>query len=112
MIEGCLDWQRNGLVRPDVVIASTNEYFSEQDLMSQWLEERCDVDRQNNHKWEQSADLFADWKTYARAAGEEAGNTKTFGEAMRKKGFVQKRHDQGSRLRRHPSFNRGEQKQR
>lgn len=90
MIEGCLDWQRNGLVRPDVVIASTNEYFSEQDLMSQWLEERCDVDRQNNHKWEQSADLFADWKTFARAAGEEAGNTKTFGEAMRKKGFMKK----------------------
>ena len=88
MIDGCLDWQAHGLVRPDSVSASTNEYFSEQDLMTQWLDERCDVDRPNRHKWEKTADLFADWKSFAKAAGEEPGNTKTFGEAMRKSGFT------------------------
>jgi putative DNA primase/helicase len=29
MIEGCLDWRKNGLVRPKVVLEATSEYFSE-----------------------------------------------------------------------------------
>ena len=37
MIDGCLDWQESGLVRPDIVTAATAEYFDEQDLFSQWL---------------------------------------------------------------------------
>jgi putative DNA primase/helicase len=32
MIEGCIDWQKNGLIRPDKVIAATEEYFDEQDI--------------------------------------------------------------------------------
>ena len=42
-IDGCLDWQRNGLVRPESVVAATDDYFSDQDLFGQWLEEdvRC-----------------------------------------------------------------------
>ena len=38
MIDGCLDWQKNGLVRPPVVTASTADYFSEQDTLAQWIE--------------------------------------------------------------------------
>jgi hypothetical protein len=37
MINGCLDWQKNGLVRPDSVIATTQAYFEDQDLLGQWL---------------------------------------------------------------------------
>jgi putative DNA primase/helicase len=39
MIEGCLDWQKNGLVRPASIEAATEAYFSEQDLFGQWLED-------------------------------------------------------------------------
>ena len=41
MIEGCLDWQENGLVRPESVTEATEAYFAEQDLMSQWLADEC-----------------------------------------------------------------------
>ena len=33
MIDGCLDWQHNGLVRPQVVVEATAEYFDAQDLL-------------------------------------------------------------------------------
>ena len=39
MIEGCLDWQENGLVRPQSVIDATSTYFEDEDLMKQWLQE-------------------------------------------------------------------------
>src|SRR5260370_19920523 len=38
MIDGCLDWLANGLVRPQSIITATNEYFEEQDLFIHWLE--------------------------------------------------------------------------
>ena len=84
-IDGCLDWQKNGLVRPDVVVDATREYFEDQDVFGQWLEECCERDPQYK---DTSAELFTNWKRYAEAAGEKAGNSKTFGEAMRKRGFT------------------------
>ncbi|MEF3058714.1 phage/plasmid primase, P4 family [Ralstonia solanacearum] len=84
-IDGCLDWQKNGLVRPAVVVDATREYFEDQDVFGQWLEECCE--REPQHK-DTSAELFSSWKRYAETAGERAGNTTTFGEAMRKRGFA------------------------
>ena len=43
MIEGCLDWQENGLVRPEVVDRSTQAYFEDQDFFGQWISEKCEV---------------------------------------------------------------------
>lgn len=43
MIEGSLDWQRHGLVRPEVVRNATAEYFEAQDHFGRWLAERCDL---------------------------------------------------------------------
>jgi putative DNA primase/helicase len=38
MIDGCLDWQANGLRRPQSVVEATEEYFSNQDTFGQWLD--------------------------------------------------------------------------
>ena len=43
MIEGALDWQMNGLVRPAIVTDATAEYFEAQDHFSRWLAECCDL---------------------------------------------------------------------
>jgi putative DNA primase/helicase len=87
IIEGCLDWQRNGLTRPASVVAATDDYFGEQDLFAQWLEEQCDVDIENLIKWEYTTDLFASWSVYARASGDEPGTAKSLTQVMRRKGF-------------------------
>lgn len=91
MIDGCLDWQANGLVRPESVNAATAEYFAEQDLFRQWLDDECELEPDNPHKWETTAELFASWTGYAKAAGEPAGTLKAFAPAMRRHGLRQYR---------------------
>jgi putative DNA primase/helicase len=88
MIDGCLDWQANGLIRPASVTAATEAYFSDQDMMARWLEEACDADPENLHKWETSRELFASWTDFAKASGEEPGTQKSFGSAMQRRGFI------------------------
>jgi putative DNA primase/helicase len=90
MIEGCLEWQQHGLTKPASVTAATNDYFSEQDLLSQWLDEECDVEPLNDHKWASTAELFKSWSAYAKAAAEPTGSTKTFAPALRRHGLRQK----------------------
>ena len=88
MIDGALDWQLNGLVTPQSVAEATAEYFDDQDLFGQWLEEECVVEQENPHRWATSADLFANWTAYAKRAGEESGTAKRFGDNMRRRGFA------------------------
>lgn len=89
-IEGCLDWQANGLVRAKSILSATQEYFDDQDVFATWLSERCDVDHGNDAKLESSTILFGDWKTYAKNVGEEAGTIKVFGARMRRNGLQSK----------------------
>jgi putative DNA primase/helicase len=84
MIEGCLDWQANGLLRPGSVVDATAEYFSEQDVFRQWLEEECEVEPGNNWKTGTAAELYSSWRTYAERAGENAGSKKAFSGYMQK----------------------------
>lgn len=87
MIDGCLDWQRNGLCKPTSVLVATQDYFADQDVFGQFLEERCDVEHDNENKFEGKVILFNAWSDYAKAVGEPAGTGKTFKEAMHRRGF-------------------------
>ncbi len=97
MIKGCLDWQAQGLVRSETVQAATKSYFSEQDLMGQWVEDRCDVRPGDPKLWDRSADLYDDWSSFCAKAGESPGSKKGFGGAMRKRGFKLDREPDGTR---------------
>jgi putative DNA primase/helicase len=91
MIDGCLDWLANGLVPPQSIITATNEYFEEQDLFGHWLEECCDVERNNPHKWENATVLLESWRDYAAAAGEKPATTRSMSSALVSRGFTRKR---------------------
>ena len=69
MIDGCIDWQKNRLVRPRSVALETDHYFEDQDMFSHWLDERCDAEPGNTHKRATSTELFKSWAEYAKAAG-------------------------------------------
>lgn len=88
MIEGCLDWQVNRLVRPEVVKDATDEYFTAQDTFSQWLEERCIVEHGNPYRKATTQELFASWSNYAKLNNEVAGTQTSFGDRMDKAGFA------------------------
>jgi putative DNA primase/helicase len=91
MIEGCLDWQRDGLERPSAVQAATDAYFDDQDLFGQWLQDRCIVAPGDTGRWCASSTLYASWKNYALEAGEDPGTAKKFSANLVKRGLMQQR---------------------
>ena len=86
IIEGCLDWQKNGFVKCPAVETATEEYFAEEDLFGQWLKEECDVEPGNKYKNAAAAELFSAWKAYLTKMGQDTTpwNSTSFGLEMRK----------------------------
>jgi putative DNA primase/helicase len=87
MIEGCLDWQAHGLVKPESVLAATKEYFSDQDLFKHWLEEECHCEVGNSNISEASSVLFRSWREYALSAGNSPGTQQSFKDQMTRHKF-------------------------
>jgi putative DNA primase/helicase len=88
MIEGCLAWQENGLSQPEAVKVATAEYFSEQDLFGQWLDECCEVEQGNEYKHEKTSDLYKSYSTFVKDRGEFPLTSKAWGGQMRKRLFT------------------------
>ena len=85
-MQGALDWQVNGLVRPEVVRRATQDYFETQDTFGQWLEEHCEI---GDRFQDTSEDLWESWCDYALAVGEGTGSkTRTFPETLKQRGFI------------------------
>lgn len=95
MIDGCLDWQANGLLRPAIVSEATQDYFEDQNTLQQWLDQECEVDFRNFHLCEPSALLFSSWSKYAKSCGDDPGNARTFKASMDKLGFKFKKDRSG-----------------
>lgn len=87
-IEGCLEWQRQGLNPPKVVVEATQDYIEYQDSFQQWISECCEVDKEfkdtNNR-------LIASWFQWASLNHQKQGTDKMFKEKMEKAGFVYKK---------------------
>jgi putative DNA primase/helicase len=92
-IEGCLEWQRDGLGVPDEVINATREYESEQDTFSMFLEEKCV--RVGNARVLSLA-LYREYKTWAEEHGETATSHKTFASLMSERGFAKSKTMKGA----------------
>lgn len=87
MIDGCIDWQQNGLVRPQCVVDATAEYFGDQDLFRHWLDEECICEPGSINVSEASSVLFKSWSDYAKAAGNKPGTASTFKDNLTAAGF-------------------------
>src|SRR5690606_31738838 len=55
MVEGCLEWQANGLMPPERVKAATDAYFANQDTLAEWRAECCET---GPGYWETPTRLF------------------------------------------------------
>jgi putative DNA primase/helicase len=94
MIEGCLEWQRDGLAPPAAVADATTEYLEAEDSFATWIDDHCTT---QSGAFETSADLFMSWKSWADRAGEHAGSQKRFADKMQSKGFKKARRHGGGR---------------
>jgi P4 family phage/plasmid primase-like protien len=87
-LQGCLDWQKQGLSAPSGVRAATEEYVAAEDAIGRWLEERC---TRNKGDWATSSDLFLDWKAWCSQTGEQEGSQKRFSQQLEGRGFMRQR---------------------
>jgi putative DNA primase/helicase len=88
MIEGCLEWQKEGnkIRRPEVVVEMTKEYFNEQDLLGQWIDER--LERAPGSKLS-STKAYDSFCAFAARSGERnPEDIKWFHEQMEQHNFV------------------------
>ncbi len=84
-IAGARDWNARGLSRPEIVQVATDDYFDNQDLFGQWIEEKCSTGESH---WEQPTPLYKSWAEYAVAAGDDPGTQRGLSDRLRKRGFV------------------------
>ena len=88
MIDGCLEWQRDGLGIPQAVSAATAEYFEDQDIIEQWLADCIKVDQM---AFTPTRPLYRSWQTWCGERNASAGTEKSFVEVLDGKRYQQKR---------------------
>jgi putative DNA primase/helicase len=89
MIDGCLEWQHIGLAPPKIVTAATDEYFEDQDLIKQWLEE-CTQDG-GPFAFTPNTQLFASWKSWCDERGLPPGNSHGLSDGLYDRGLERTR---------------------
>ena len=109
MVEGCREWQVQGLAPPTAVLDASEDYLEAQELVGQFLDEKCVIDKKEVVA---SSLLFQTWKEFAEVQGEKPGHQRTFNAAMEAKGFKFERRQQarafrGLTLRAAPASGRG-----
>jgi putative DNA primase/helicase len=87
-IKGCVLWQKHGLDPPSAVIAATEEYFTDEDMLGGFLEETCEA----GANYTVSSDvLFTKWKTWAGENNAWIGSSKIFAGWMTERQFPKAR---------------------
>lgn len=81
-IEGCLEWQRQGLAPPARVLAATADYLEQQDVLAAWIDECTEQVYQARR-----GDLYRSFKTWAEEAGEYVLPQKRWIAAMESRGY-------------------------
>jgi len=81
---GALEWQTFGLEPPTAVIGATAAYREEQDILGQFVDERC---RRVPGQRVKASELYAAYNAWAKGRGEFAVGANRFGRMMTEKGF-------------------------
>jgi putative DNA primase/helicase len=95
MVDGFLEWQQIGLAPPKAVTDATDEYFEEQDMIKQWMEECTEAD--TPVAFIKTSQLFASWKTWCDERGLTTGSVKALSEALIDRGIARRRTGTGLR---------------
>jgi putative DNA primase/helicase len=74
-VEGCLEWQRDGLQAPDEVRKATGEYRAEMDVLGAFLRECCNTASEYT---ESAKDLYDAYKLWCEETGERYETQRRF----------------------------------
>jgi putative DNA primase/helicase len=94
-LDCCLEWQRIGLAPPKIVTDATDEYFADQDLTKQWLED-C-TEGGGPFAFTPTNELFSSWKTWCDERNLKPGGSNALSDALVDRGYAKKRAHGGVR---------------
>ncbi len=84
MIEGAIEWHREGLQPPEVVRAATDAYITSEDAIAAWIEECCTTDIQG---FASNGPIWGSWQVWAEKSGEFVGKKTRLLQAIEDRGF-------------------------
>ena len=84
LVDGCTDWQRDGLAEPTAVTEATAAYRAESDAVGRLLAERCFTARVAKI---QSSALYQAWSRWCVGEGIEPGSNKALTTTLQNRGF-------------------------
>lgn len=82
VVRGCLDWQCDGLAEPDGVRQSTNTYRDSEDVIGQFIAERCTTGAVRSKK----TDLLKDYHDWCNANGFRPATSTKLTQALAERG--------------------------
>ena len=95
-LAGLDDYLRNGLDVPGEVMAATQDYRSEQDLLGGWIDDNCMLTPEVSDEF---AALYEDYVAWCEKNSEEAVNRSRFSSSLEERGCPARRGTKGKRLR-------------
>jgi putative DNA primase/helicase len=84
IVEGARLWNELGTAPPAIVLEMTADYLTEQDLMGQWLEERCE---RVPNAFERSGHLHRDYAAWCDGQGAHPKSNVALSQYLRSAGF-------------------------
>ena len=88
LLDGCREWQREGLNPPLVIQSATSKYRKESDVVGLFLDDRCV--REKGHTTVKG-DLYAAYLSWCEANGHEPLNPKRFSQALKRRDIADDR---------------------
>jgi len=82
-VEGCLEWQLDGLRAPEEVRQATGEYREEMDVLGAFLDECCKFGSEENVSARELYEAYAQWCT---DTGEQQETQRKFGRRLTERG--------------------------
>lgn len=83
-VQGCLEWQKNGLGTPDEVKSATEDYRNEMDILSEFLKDCC---IENPSAEVQTKALYEAYCSWCEHNGERALAKRALGLKLKERGF-------------------------
>jgi putative DNA primase/helicase len=84
VVQGCLEWRREGLQEPEQVRRATGEYRAEMDVLAGFLADCCVVD---SAAWVRFKDLYAVYQLWCEESGERSQSKQRFGSQLKERGY-------------------------
>jgi putative DNA primase/helicase len=84
MIQGCLEWQKDGLQVPEKARLATERYLDTEDKIGNWISECIDTSDVNHYA--SSTELFRSWTRWTLINGEWTGSLKNLVKKLQDRG--------------------------